>query len=698
MSRTFTQDEATLLKRIVKELRSDDREFWNSLTDAEKLFIREAIREIEESGTSLKLQALYEFDFLIKPPTFKEALAANYNDPKTGELTNYWFGPDATKIFPYWRDELCEVLAPDSLIFEWIMTGPIGGGKTTAAVIAQMFRLIELMCLRDPYTYHGLMRNAPIVYQFCNVTQTKALETAYAQMVNTINMSPFFREHCPINTRKVFDQGADSEDRYSIELPRGVKLRVGARPDSAISANVISAVLDEMSFKELKTAKSNDYSEMQAFQLYSNIRKRIESRFVKEGKKIPSLLCNISSKKSTADFLEKHIEKVAGSPNVRVSSAPIYVMKPIDQFSKKTFRVLIGDKFTNHRILREDEEAPAGFHVENVPINFRQSFDLDLDNAIRDICGIATHGEQPLLRDRERLKACINHFRANPFPNMKHETAAGPRFGIISSTADDVLLETYLNKNVLCQMWGQGYRPRNYPGAARFLHLDLSQTGDATGIAMGCISDIKHLKRPVINDPERSDGSLVPFIVPVIWYDFLLRVIPPLNGEIDYSKIRQLIFTLRDVMNFPIKKVTADTHQSFDMLQQLSKANFETDIISMDRDDSFYLGARMAVSEGRMDMPLYEPFTTEVLELVHNTKGAKGKVDHRLGGSKDVADAWCGVQASIGLEKDFTLLIDAPAAKPEIIMPHGGGNRYPGQSFVTTNMVQYGDLLDSIKD
>lgn len=677
MARQLRQDEAEGLPRI---LRDDDIEFWNSLSDAEKLFFREILSELEKEGRSVKLRVLEDYDFVRRVPTIQEALDANYEDPATGEMTNYWFGPDAANIFPFWREKLLQVLDESSNIWEWIMTGPIGGGKTTVAVLALSYLMIKLSCLRNPHGYHGLMKGAPIVFSLCNVTQSKAKDTSYGQMLSILNTSPYFREHFPINTRKVYDPSAEGDDKYAIELPRNIKIAVGARPDSAISANVIAALLDEMSFKENKTAKSNRYVDMQAFQLYTNIRKRIESRFIIEGRKIPSLLCNVSSRKSTTDFLEKHMEAVKTDPRVLVTADSIYNMKPQGTFSKKTFRVMIGDKFSQHRLLKEGEAAPPEFHVENVPINFKGSFEYDLDGAIRDICGIATFGEQPLIRNRDNLRKCISTTRVNPFPGI-----------VVAGTEDTMNIEDYLDTKSICQMWGMGYRPRYYPGQARFVHLDLSRTGDCTGVAMGCIAHLKRVRRPLL------DGSWSPLVVPVIWFDFLLKVTPPMNGEIDYSKIRQLIFTLRDVYNFPIRKVTADTYQSADMLQLLGKSNFETEEISMDRTDEHYLAARMATNELRIDMPRYEPFVDEVIELYHDTTKAKGRVDHRQGHSKDVADAWCGVIAAIGMEDLATESLEPPKNNPEVIMPAGGNQHYHGKSFVTKGQINYEDLLTSVK-
>ena len=60
----------------------------------------------------------------------------------------------------------------------------------------------------------------------------------------------------------------------------------------------------------------------------------------------------------------------------------------------------------------------------------------------------------------------------------------------------------------------------------------------------------------------------------------------------------------------------------------------------MDKDAEPYLTLRQCYAEGRHSIYRYEPYMQELLNL--EWWSSMGKVDHKGGGGKDVADAVCG--------------------------------------------------------
>ncbi len=71
------------------------------------------------------------------------------------------------------------------------------------------------------------------------------------------------------------------------------------------------------------------------------------------------------------------------------------------------------------------------------------------------------------------------------------------------------------------------YRGRFHrPELIRFAHLDLSLTGDATGVVVGCVSGFDRVKRG-----ENTET------LPRVRVDFALQVHPPRGGEIPFEKI-----------------------------------------------------------------------------------------------------------------------------------------------------------------
>ncbi len=103
---------------------------------------------------------------------------------------------------------------------------------------------------------------------------------------------------------------------------------------------------------------------------------------------------------------------------------------------------------------------------------------------------------------------------------------------------------------------GTGKCLQNAPASPRFIHVDLGLTGDCAGIASTYVGGFKSVRR------QRGDGTYFIDSCPTIGVDFMLRIRPPSEGEVDFSKIRSFIISIRD-LGLPILKVTADGYQCF---------------------------------------------------------------------------------------------------------------------------------------
>ncbi len=166
----------------------------------------------------------------------------------------------------------------------------------------------------------------------------------------------------------------------------------------------------------------------------------------------------------------------------------------------------------------------------------------------------------------------------------------------------------------------------------RWAHLDLSLTRDSAGIAVGHCPEFVEIQR----------SETVFEVLPVIRFDLILEVRPPPNGEVQYEKIRELLYRLRE-SGLPIQYVTADRYMSADMLQMLGMRGFQVGVQSMDRTTEPYELARAAFYDGRVDAPHHSKALKELAELEYDPK--RRKIDHppTAGASKDLADAMAGV-------------------------------------------------------
>ena len=129
-------------------------------------------------------------------------------------------------------------------------------------------------------------------------------------------------------------------------------------------------------------------------------------------------------------------------------------------------------------------------------------------------------------------------------------------------------------------------------------------------------------------------------MMPLVKFDMLLEVAPPLGGEIEFDKIRQTLIALMK-LGMPIKWLTLDSFQSRDTIQIMRKYGLITGIQSMDTSLLPYDTLKTAIYEGRVDFPMDEKLKGELLALEINYR--KRKVDHNDQNTKDLSDAAAGV-------------------------------------------------------
>ena len=90
---------------------------------------------------------------------------------------------------------------------EIILTGAIGVGKTTIAVVGMSYILYRLMCLKNPAKYYGIGSNSKIVFAFFNVDLDLSYGVAYSKLNSLLMNSPWFMERGRIygkNEKKQF--------------------------------------------------------------------------------------------------------------------------------------------------------------------------------------------------------------------------------------------------------------------------------------------------------------------------------------------------------------------------------------------------------------------------------------------------------------------------------------------------------------
>lgn len=625
-----TGDAKRLFDKIVESVLHSDRALFDGLSAFEKNVVLQWLAEAVLTGRADNTihEVLWELDFERKPVSVE-----------TFTTDEYYLGRVAKDLHPRWKEDLSKVFAPGSKIFEWVMTGAIGTGKTTVAMVAKAYALYRLTCIRNPAAYYGLLPDSLITFGIFSLTKRQVADTGYSTIKSYIDMSPYFTNEFPRN-RKI-----DSVIDFEPTTGKRIKVLSGSTELHAIGLNMFAYAMDEVNFMRAKTDKESGVATGQAYDLYNTVYARLLSRFLRPGGVVPGIMLLMSSRKAQTSFLEEHLKKVQRSEHTYVSDYKLWEVKAKHKFGKTTFRVEVGDRMSRSRLLLPTDKPRPGTRIVEVPDALRKPFEEDVDQALRDVAGVATFNVSPLIRDRQSVFDAARTAIPNPF-----------KTDIVSvSTELDDYIEDYFEVDKVCDVVDGKWRPKLNPMAPRAIHLDLALRGDSAGFAMGHVSGLMTTQK------MRPDGVMSERTEPVMLMDMMVRVLPPLSGEIDFSKLRAFILYLRKFYN--IIRVTADGFQSADMIQILNKVQYSAlkakgpnrpanvgkfaGLLSVDRDPAPYLSLRSALFDRRLFYYPYGVFEREMLDLQLDIQ--TGKVDHPerasdgTKGSKDVADAVAGV-------------------------------------------------------
>ena len=120
------------------------------------------------------------------------------------------------------------------------MTGAIGTGKTTIAMLAMAYALHRLSCLRDPARYYGLLAESTIVFTIFSITKRQVADAGYSKLKGYIDSSPYFRFDFP-RAPKI-----DSQLDFGRTTGTPVKVISGSQNLHALGLDVFSFAMDEV--------------------------------------------------------------------------------------------------------------------------------------------------------------------------------------------------------------------------------------------------------------------------------------------------------------------------------------------------------------------------------------------------------------------------------------------------------------------
>lgn len=598
---------------------SNEFDVLNTLSEKEKDIVLKILSEYSKQGSS---------------STYNELLISDYEeipvDIETFLKDKKYLGKGLINeegkftVYKYWVDTL-KKLFPNPLkpcpYNTLALTGAIGLGKSFIAVLCMLYELYRMLCLKDPYLYYGLQPIDKITFAVMNITLDAAQGVGWDKLQQLVQSSEWFLEH-----------GTLSKGNYPIWSPsKKIELICGSQSRHIIGRACFSVFFDEVSFQP--NADVNKQKE-KAKTLVNTASARMQSRFMK-GDKNPTLLIVASSKRTEQSYMETFIQskKKLDTGTTYIVDEPQWVIRE-DKDSKIKFKVAVGSKFLSSEVLPlaiTEEECNKvrnrGYKIIEVPIGYYENFIEDIDVALTDIAGIST--------------------------TSSNRYISGPRLAAVETTTYQnafvkEIIEVGNAKEDTTQYWDFFDISRIKPELKTkplYIHLDMSLSGDKTGIA-GVFQRGK--KPPTEGEPPSKD----------MYYTvaFNVSVKAPRGYQVSFEKNRNFVRWLKQ-QGFKVAGVSTDTYQSAQLQQTLNAEGFNTSIISVDRVDTDrickpYQYLRSTIYEERIEFYQSTLLKEELIGLERDNNS--GKIDHSPSSinSKDSADAVCGSLYNASLHAD----------------------------------------------
>lgn len=582
----------------------------NNLSEDERKAALEILKQISDNGVSDRLNSLMLEDWAEIPVDIETFL----HDRRY--LGNALYDQEGNfTLFPYWEQKLKEIFPTNTTTrFNTIIfTGAIGLGKSTIAVICLLYLLYRLLCLKDPYLYYGMQPIDKISISLMNITIENAKGVALDKMNQMILSSEWFMSHGHMSGITNLEYIPDKH----------IELIVGSSNNQVIGRAIFANFTDEVNF-----GLTNDVEKLKKKQkqLISQIDARMRSRFLR-GTYLPTLNIIASSKNSDQSFLEDYIEtkKKNESSSTLIVDEPQWVVDN-RKVTGEWFYVAVGNKFLSNELIPMgspqalvDEYRAKGYTILPVPYGYYEVFQDNIDGALTDIAGIATASS---------LKY-ISGIRWNEIKTTSYENPFTKEIIEVGNAKDDeAQYYDFFDLNKV---------PKELKTKPMYIHLDMSMSGDKTGIAGVYVLG----KSPKV-EGEAASKELFFQVA------FHVAIQAPKGYEISFDKHRTFIRWLKK-QGFKIKGISYDTFQSAQLAQQLEADGFETKTISVDRLDSEtktqlqYAYFKSTIYDRRLIVyNRCDHLTDEILGLERESDGHIQHPEQGTQGSKDCADAICG--------------------------------------------------------
>ena len=574
--------------------------------------------EITETQKTDLINNLWKINYIVKPPTMEEFLTPQY------------IGAVADKLFPHVRRVLTDFMNPslDNKKRVLALSTHIGYGKSSVSTILILYIMVHLSYMKSPKKFFNLNEMGSLVAVLLSFTLKKASQTLLQPFIQLLKASPIFHQTrtedglvgkqkaIPINHIAYTTAGRMG----AVQLAKDIHITVISDRASLLGMNVFAGVASEISFWIEK-----GISVEEIWSTFTDLRDRINNRFNH------AYLTATILDSSPIDIDLSPIDKWLYTPGEADSDPEVMFInaKLWDSFPEKfpiwlktgeTFSVYRGSGAKPPKIIYDDKELQdfSDDEIFHVPIDLKLQFEQNLKKNIADGCAYPAGGLMKLFEAYHYIDEIFSPILKNVYTPIEIPEERDPTRLIWDQIKDKFFI--HLGNN--------HYEFYRSPMEKRSIHIDLSETGDISGIGMS-------------HKELNIKGEII------IIHDFL---IPLHKGQtrINIDAVIEFILDLKRLGKIKLFKVTADQYQSATLLQRLRRENIDAEKLSVDKETGPYMVYSSWVKSGKIKAgnSIHLKNNLKSLVEVRREKGSI-KIDH-IQGSPIYTDSGSWITSQIG--------------------------------------------------
>lgn len=473
-------------------------------------------------------------------------------------LTEAVLGPTAQEIYPKTREILGEYWDFNSPYRKMILASSIGTGKSYMSVLSNLYIVANLWCMRDHKKFFKINKAIPTLLALISFTLDKASQTLLQPFVSILESSPLFKR--VRQEEKLQPKQQEHPDRIvwttagrvgSLQFSHDAHIMLASSASSLLGMSMISGTLSEISFF-IEKGFSPEY----IWKMFNDTLGRVYSRF--GWQYYATTILDSSPNDIEFSPIDKYIfqgDALKDPRNYVVTGAqwefvPWKYPKWLE--TKETFPVFRGNSRKPAEVINPDERDQYNQdEIYDVPIDLKQNFIDYPVKSVKDYCGWPSGTQGRLIPDYRLIEDIFDQKLKNIYTHIYAPERESPEGLIWESIKSKFFIDLGENR----------YRIYRAPFEKRYLHVDQSETGDVTGIAM-------------VHPETGSDGEMV------MVHDFVFAIHP--HGQrINLDAIFCFILDLRDKGGINFGVVSFDMHQSSATRQRLQARGINVERVAV---------------------------------------------------------------------------------------------------------------------